>query len=141
PRMPPYGELLTHVHASTFTSWQDVGAWYWRLARDKLAADDSVRALAKKLTEGLTDERDKVAAIYHHAASETRYVALELGIEGIRPRSAALTLARGWGDCKDKATLIVSMLGVLGIEAELVLVRTGLRGGFGPTVPSIAPFD
>jgi len=68
-------------------------------------------------------------------------VALELGIEGIRPRRAALTLARGWGDCKDKAALIVSMLRELGIEAELVLVRTALRGSFDTTTASLALFD
>ena len=82
-----------------------------------------------------------MAAIYDHVTNETRYVALEFGIEGIRPRKAALTLARGWGDCKDKATLFVAMLDEVGIEAELVLVRTQLRGGFDPKVASLAPFD
>jgi tetratricopeptide (TPR) repeat protein len=141
PRMPRLGELLAHVHVSTFASWSDVGAWYWGLSKDKLAADDDVRKLARELTKGLTDPREQVAAIYRQVSSETRYVALEFGIEGIRPRQAALTLARGWGDCKDKATLFVAMLDELGIAAELVLVRTGLRGGFDPSVASLAPFD
>lgn len=141
PRMPRLGELLAHVHVSTFASWSEVGTWYWSLAKDKLAADDEVRALARELTKGLTEPREKVAAIYDHVTNETRYVALEFGIEGIRPRKAALTLARGWGDCKDKATLFVSMLDEVGIEAELVLVRTQLRGGFDPQVASLAPFD
>jgi len=141
PRMPRPAELLLHVHASTFASWDDVGRWYWGLAKDKLDVDEDVRTIARKLVAGLSSDRDKVAAIYRYAASETRYVALEFGIEGIRPRRAALTLARGWGDCKDKATLIVSMLGEVGIEAELVLVRTGLRGGFDTSTASLAPFD
>jgi tetratricopeptide (TPR) repeat protein len=140
-RMPRPAELLAHVHASTFASWKDVGAFYWRLARDKLDVDEDVRALAKRLVAGRSSDRDKVAAIYHFAASEIRYVALELGIEGIRPRAAALTLARGWGDCKDKATLIIALLREVGIAAEYVLVRTGLRGKFDPTTPSLAPFD
>ena len=141
PRMPPLSELLAHVHVSTFPSWSEVGRWYWTLARDKVDADDNIRALARELVKGKTDERAKVAAIYRHVGSEVRYVALELGIEGIRPRSAALTLARGWGDCKDKATLMVSMLREVGIEAELVLVRTRLRGDFDTTTASLAPFD
>ena len=141
PLMPRLPELLVHVHASTFASWQDVGRFYWGLMRDKLDVDDDVRALAKKLVAGLEDDRAKVAAIYRQAATETRYVALEFGIEGIRPRRAALTLARGWGDCKDKATLIVALLREVGIDAEVVLVRTGLRGGFDPTTASLEPFD
>lgn len=141
PRMPRLGELLAHVHVSTFADWSEVGQWYAGLAREKLDADDDVRKLARKLTAGLTTDRQKVAAIYGYAAGKVRYVALELGIEGIRPRRAALTLARGWGDCKDKATLIVSMLREVGIDAELVLVRTGLRGGFDSSTASLAPFD
>src|SRR5690606_19912068 len=40
PRMPRLGELLTHVHVSTFADWKSVGAWYLSLARDKMDADD-----------------------------------------------------------------------------------------------------
>ncbi|MCA9625831.1 MAG: DUF3857 domain-containing protein, partial [Myxococcales bacterium] len=141
PRMPRLGELLVHVHASTFASWPEVGRWYWSLAKDKMTADGEVRRIARELTKGMTEVADKVAAIYHYASSETRYVALEFGIEGIRPRRAALTLARGWGDCKDKASLIVAMLAEVGVDAEIVILRTGLRGGFDPTIASLAPFD
>lgn len=141
PRMPQLGELLAHVHVSTFASWEDVGAWYWTLARDKVDVDDDVRKVARKLAKGLETDREKVASVYRYVANETRYVALEFGIEGIRPRRAALTLARGWGDCKDKATLIVSMLSELGIGAELVILRTGLRGGFDTSTASLEPFD
>jgi transglutaminase-like putative cysteine protease/tetratricopeptide (TPR) repeat protein len=141
PHMPPLSEVVAQVHVSSFDSWDAVARWYWGLAHDKLEADEDVRRLARKLVAGLSNERDKVAAIYRHAANETRYVALELGIEGIRPRRAALTLARGWGDCKDKATLIVSMLRELGIASQLVLVRTGLRGHMPTDNASLAPFD
>ncbi len=140
-RMPPLAELAGHIHVSSFQSWKKLGAWYARLSRDKLDVDDAVRKRAQDLTAGLSSVRQKVAAIYHYVSSELRYVALEFGIEGIRPRRAALTLARGWGDCKDKATLIVSLLRELGIEAELVLVRTSLRGGVATKTPSLAVFD
>jgi hypothetical protein len=69
-------------------------------------------------------------------------VALEFGIEGIKPRRCALTIARGWGDCKDKATVIVTMLRELGIPSTLVLVRTGMRGDLPMGAPpSLAVFD
>src|SRR5262249_293424 len=69
------------------------------------------------------------------------YVALEFGIEGIRPRRCAQTVARGWGDCKDKATLIVTMLRELGIPSTIVLVRTKMRGDIENDPASLAPFD
>ncbi|MBM4358044.1 MAG: DUF3857 domain-containing protein [Deltaproteobacteria bacterium] len=137
----PAAEALGCVHASSQESWSAVGRFYWGIAKDKLEPDDEIRRLAREVTRGATDLQGRVAAVYRHAANETRYVALEFGVEGIRPRRASLTLARGWGDCKDKAALIVAMLRSLGIDAEMVLVRTGLRGRFDPTVASLAPFD
>src|SRR6476620_1365289 len=80
-------------------------------------------------------------AIYDEVVQRTRYVALEFGIYGYKPRPCALTFARGWGDCKDKATLIVTMLKEAGIPASLVLVRTGMRGEFETEPASLAPFD
>lgn len=140
PVMPPWAEILPHVHVSTFKTWNEVGAWYWGLARDQFDVDDEVRRRVKEITKGLTDDAAKVKAIYKYA-TETRYVALEFGMEGIRPRRCAQTLARGWGDCKDKATLIVTMLREAGIPSTIVLVRTGMRGSIESDPASLAPFD
>ncbi|MFO0763026.1 MAG: DUF3857 domain-containing protein [Byssovorax sp.] len=140
PVMPPWAEVLPHVHVSTFKTWDEVGAWYWGLAREQFDVDDEVRKKVQEITRGLKDDAAKIKAVYRYA-TRTRYVALELGLEGIRPRRCAQTLARGWGDCKDKATLIVTMLRELGIPSTIVLVRTGMRGGIEPEPASLAPFD
>lgn len=141
PAMPPLAEVAASVTSTTFGSWDDVGRWFWGLAKDQFDADDTVRAKVKELTKGLTDDREKVRAVYDFVVQRTRYVALEFGIEGFRPRRCAQTLGRGWGDCKDKATVIVTMLRELGIPANIVLVRTGMRGRTNPDVPSYAMFD
>ena len=99
-----------------------------------------MRKKVKEITKGLKDDAAKVKAIYKYA-TKTRYVALEFGVSGIRPRRCAQTLARGWGDCKDKATLIVTMLREIGIPSTIVLVRTGMRGQLAPDPPSLAAFD
>src|SRR4029077_19762787 len=70
-----------------------------------------------------------------------RYVALEFGIHGYKPYRCAQIFARGFGDCKDKATLIVTMLGALGIKATPVVVRTGNKGAIEASPASLAPFD
>lgn len=140
PAMPPWGEVLGHVHVSTFATWDEVGAWYWGLVREQFDVDDEVRKVTREITKGLKDDASKVKAVYAYA-TRTRYVALEFGIEGIRPRRSAQTLARGWGDCKDKATLIVTMLRELGIPSTIVLVRTRQRGDIESSPASLAPFD
>jgi hypothetical protein len=68
-------------------------------------------------------------------------VALEFGIHGFKPYRCAQIFARGFGDCKDKATLIVTMLREAGIPATIVIVRTQMRGDFDEAPASLAPFD
>jgi len=141
PLMPPLAEVASSVGASTFSSWNDVGAWFWGLSKDQFDVDDEVRKKVAEITRGKTDELEKIRAVYGYVVQRTRYVALEFGIDGFRPRRSAQTLARGWGDCKDKAALIVTMLRELGVEAQMVLVRTGMRGEAPSEPPSYDFFD
>jgi len=141
PHQPAYGQILRHVHVSTYKSWDEMGAWYWGLVKDQFVADDEVRRRVAEITKGKTTVRDKVDAVYDYVVEKTRYVALEFGIHGFKPYRCAQIFARGFGDCKDKATLIVTMLQELGIPATIVIVRTGTKGDFEDFPASLAPFD
>jgi tetratricopeptide (TPR) repeat protein len=141
PSMPPLTETVATVSASTFTTWDEVGKWFWGLAKDQFDIDDDVRKKVAEITKGLTTDDEKVRAVYDWVVQRTRYVALEFGIEGFRPRRCAQTISRGWGDCKDKATVIVAMLKELGIPANIVLVRTQMRGDTPTDPPAYAIFD
>lgn len=141
PAMPAWSEVLGFVHVSTYANYDEVGRWYWGLAKDQFDLDDETRKLAREITQGLTTDREKVAAVYNWVIKNTRYVALEFGIYGFKPRRCVQTVSRGWGDCKDKATVIVSLLSELGIDSTIVIVRTQMRGGFRSKVASLAPFD
>lgn len=141
PSAPPLAEALGYVHVSTFKSWDDMGKWYWGFVKDQFAVDDEVRRHATEITKGKTTDKDKIKAVYDFVVQKTRYVALEFGVHGFKPYRCAQIFARGFGDCKDKATLIVSMLKELNIPATIVIVRTGLKGDFNTDVASLAPFD
>lgn len=138
---PPWTEVLGHVNVSTYKSWDDMGRWYWGLVKDQFIPDDEVRRRAEALTHGLKDVPSKVRAIYDYVVQKTRYVALEFGIHGYKPYRCAEIFARGFGDCKDKATLIVTMLNALGIKAIPVIVRTANKGDIESAPASLAPFD
>lgn len=141
PMAPPLGELAANVGVSTFATWNEVGSWFWALSKDQLDSDEELKKKVSELTRGKTEELEKIRAVYDYVVQRTRYVALEFGIEGYRPRRSTQTLARGWGDCKDKAALIVSMLKEVGVEAQMVLVRTSQRGEGPSEPPSYAFFD
>jgi tetratricopeptide (TPR) repeat protein len=139
--MPPWSEVLGFIHVSTYKDWNDLGAWYWGLVQEQLDLDEETRNKLKEITRDKTTDLEKVKAVYAWVTKNTRYVALEFGIYGYKPRRCVQTVNRGWGDCKDKATVIVTFLRELGIDANLVVLRTGMRGKFHSKIPSLAPFD
>ena len=67
---------------------------------------------------------------------EIRYVGIEIGIGGLQPHPAADVFKYRYGDCKDKATLLIAMLNAVGVRATWVLVDTH-RGFIDPALPSI----
>jgi len=141
PAMPAWPEVLGFVHVSTFQTWKDLGQWYWGLVKEQFDLDDETRKLAREVAKGQKTDLDKVKAVYNWVVKNTRYVALEFGIYGYKPRRCVQTVSRGWGDCKDKATVIVTLLEELGIPSTIVVLRTQLRGDFKSKIPSLAPFD
>ena len=141
PAMPGLAEVAPYLHVSTYASWDEVGAWYWRLVEEQLAADDDLRRAARAVVHAGDDDRARVRAIHDLVVTGTRYVGLEFGIHGYKPYKVTQVLARRFGDCKDKASLLVALLREVGVDAELVLVRTR-RGGLLDREPaSLAVFD
>ncbi|MDI7267689.1 MAG: DUF3857 domain-containing protein [Myxococcota bacterium] len=139
---PPMRELSRPILVSTFATWEDLGRWWWGLVAEQLRPDESIRRRTAEILAGADTVEEKVAGIYDWVIRNTRYVALEFGIHGWKPYRAHDVISRGFGDCKDKAALIHTMLAAAGIDSRLVLLRT--RGYSGKAVsdfPYIAQFD
>jgi len=141
PAMPGVGETSPYLHVSTYASWNDVGAWYWHLVEESLAADDEVRRTARGLVKRGMSDADRARAVYDFVVKSTRYVGLEFGIHGYKPYKVTQVLARRFGDCKDKAALTIALLREVGVPAELVLVRTRRGGHLDREPASLAIFD
>ncbi|HEV2619471.1 MAG TPA: DUF3857 and transglutaminase domain-containing protein, partial [Acidobacteriaceae bacterium] len=124
---------------STFPSWDAVGAWYASLAADRTAPDDAIKSKVADLTAGKSTDLDKAQAIYNFVANHIRYIGVDLGIGRYQPHLASEVFANQFGDCKDKHTLLASMLSVAGIHADPVLIGAGVR--FNSAVPSPASFN
>lgn len=141
---PGATEQVAYLHASSFGGWPDVVQWYQGLLREALparGADPLLRDLAARLAQGKPTAEAKVRAVYDYARSQVRYVGLEFGIHSIKPHTAREVAQRQFGDCKDKATLIVALLGELGIDAELALVRTADHGQLSDSIASLGVFN
>ncbi|MHB8736514.1 MAG: DUF3857 domain-containing protein, partial [Terriglobales bacterium] len=141
PQAPPAIEQLPYIAVSSFRDWQQFGNWYLQLIRDTFVMDENLRRTTDDLVKNLTSPADKVNAIYNYVIRNTHYVALEFGIHGYRPYPVTQVYQRRFGDCKDKASLMVAMLARAGIAADVVLVRIRELGLVDPTIPAVADFD
>src|SRR5512140_2577485 len=142
PNMPGWAEVATTLHVSTYQTWEQVGRYYWGLVRDQLTPDDELRKTVDQALSGV-DRKDNMAvvrAVYDWVVTNTRYVALEFGIHGYKPYRVDRVLARRFGACKDKASLIHAMLGVAGVQSRLVLLRMRRLGDIGEEPASLAAF-
>ncbi|WP_419805613.1 DUF3857 domain-containing protein [Terriglobus sp.] len=130
---------LPDVAFTTFPDWASVGAWYRGLEGDRMQPDAAVRARVAQITAHSETEQDKVRAVYDWVASNIRYVGVALGVGRYQPHAASEVLQNQYGDCKDKHTLLASMLLALGEQPDAVLIGAGVR--FNAAVPSPAAFN
>jgi len=141
PHSPGATETLPYVHVSTMADWKQLGKWYAELVRPQFSLDPLLEDEVARLTAGARTEKEKIAAIQEFVLRKTRYVALEFGVYSYKPYPVTQTFARRFGDCKDKASLMIAMLRESGIDAELALVRTRSLGNVADQPASVAVFD
>lgn len=71
--------------------------------------DEGLAQTSKDITANLSNEEEKIKAIYYWVKEHIKYVAFEYGYEGFTPRDASLVYKRKFGDCKDMSSIIVNM--------------------------------
>lgn len=152
PLMPAGAEVLPYIKVSTFQTWKDMTQWYWNLSRDQLIPGAPLRdRLAKVLAEyqmkyNIPIDKelsawDKVRAVNTFVNTGVRYLGLEFGIDGYKPHKVDEICNAQYGDCKDKAALAVVMLKELGIDANIVILRTTDLGEIDYELPTLGIFN
>jgi hypothetical protein len=69
-------------------------------------------------------DKQKVETIYNFLTREVKYSFVPFLQSGYIPKDPGLTICSKIGDCKDVATLMITMLREVGIESYYVLVKT-----------------
>ena len=142
--MPPWravaGLLVVHFippgggTSRGFRTWKEMGDWEAGLDQGRRDASPEIKQKVAALTSGLNTDIEKMRALAKFVQGDVRYVAIELGIGGWQPHAAPEIFAHKFGDCKDKATLMSSMLHEIGIESYYVSINTR-RGAAVPARP------
>jgi len=118
-----------------FTSWQEMGNWYRNLTNGRRDASPQITQEVATLTASTQSPLEKIKALAQFVQHDIRYVAIELGIGGWQPHAASEIFAHRYGDCKDKATLLSSMLSQIGVESFYVVINSE-RGSVTPQIPA-----
>lgn len=150
PEMPPMegvmGQLIITFFppggraSNGFAAWRDMGEWYSGLVKDRVEASPEIKDQVARLTAGKNTPAEKMQALAQFVQHDIRYVAIELGIGGWQPHAAPEVFSHRYGDCKDKATLMRSMLHEIGVDSYYVVINTR-RGAVGPDTPAHNGFN
>lgn len=115
-----------YVAFSTGKSWQDVAQRYSEIVDKQIAGSSATLSpLVKAAAAGSSKRADIVAQILAEIQKNVRYAGVEVGEGSVIPRPPQEVLGHKYGDCKDKATLLVAMLREAGIPAHVALLRAG----------------
>jgi hypothetical protein len=141
-REPYAGEpdtVYAGIEAAGAVTWSDIAHWYAGLAKDRSTVTPALATKLGQVVAGATTLGDSVKAVHRWVAQDIRYVSLSLGLGGYQPRPPADVSETSYGDCKDKATLFIALLGRLGVTAYPVLLSSS--GSADSTLPSVGQFD
>ncbi|KWH48000.1 hypothetical protein WM00_25860 [Burkholderia cepacia] len=117
-----YGDRLV---VSTLPDYAAFAARYRNAAVDPGMDDPAVTQLARTLTAGAADPRDKARILYDWVQANVRYVGLFLGETAAAPHRVTDILRNRYGDCKDHVALFGALLAAVGIRSEPVLINLG----------------
>jgi predicted transglutaminase-like cysteine proteinase len=147
--MPPYQGMMglmvvsfvpPGLKSAGFSNWREMGEWYFRLLLGRADASPEIKKRVAELTASAKTQTEKMQAIARFVQQDIRYVAIELGIGGWQPHLAADVFKHRYGDCKDKVTLMRSMLAEVGVESYDVVINTQ-RGSITPETPAYQGFN
>src|SRR6185437_5167889 len=119
------------------SSWDAYARWEAALLSEAFTSSPELDALAKKLTAGASTPREKLDRLAAYVAQEIRYQQeYEDTIAGVKPHSAGVVLERGYGDCKDKAVLMIRLAKAVGVDLRFAVLRTTPFGKVWKQIPN-----
>jgi hypothetical protein len=144
PSRPEWGALAARMSVQwgdaavdgADNQWRAIGQWVTTLEANRPDPSPEITTQTQTLIAGAPDFYSKLSRITDFIQKNIRYFIVERGIGGWRANTAADIYRNKYGDCKDKTTLLISMLQVAGIHAFYVPVDAR-RGLVDPEFPSL----
>ncbi len=128
--MPPLNDVGKVLYVSTIKNWNYIAGWYLHLTRSKIIPNFEIKEKVNELLQGKESLSlyDKIKIIYDYIVQNITYSSVSFRQSAFIPQKARDVLITKIGDCKDMATLFITMLKELNINADYVLVNTRDNG-------------
>ena len=140
-QIPSWFAPYPWLQINEFTNWSEVAAWATGLfVTTNLEAPGLQSEIANLKQPGQTAEQTVQRAL-EFVQNNVRYLGIEFGPNSYRPTDPAKVLQQRFGDCKDKAFLLCTLLRGLGYDVSPVLVATAFRQTLPDLLPAPHDFD
>jgi len=151
--LPSDESSVPFVAFSTGKSWQELATRYSEIVEKQIGAPASAgdaspakagapfSAFLKDAIGTSTDRNEIIAKALAAIEKNVRYAGVEVGEGSIVPLVPSQVVTLKYGDCKDKATLLVAMLRAAGLKANVGLLRAGTGLDVHPDLPSLSEFN
>jgi hypothetical protein len=107
-------------------TWEELARLVADIIEPRLTITPELQAKAEALVAGKPTRWERIRALTEFVQKEVTYLSITLDkdyLAGYRPHPAPEVLQNRYGDCKDKATLLVAMLRAIGEKGYVVLVH------------------
>ncbi|HEY4083626.1 MAG TPA: DUF3857 domain-containing protein [Burkholderiaceae bacterium] len=140
PTAPVTEVYRDQVEYSEFADWPDVARWAEQLFANTRGSG-VLKAKAAEIRAQAATPDERLERALDFVQQDIRYFGTEIGVNSHRPANADEVLRQRFGDCKDKAALLVNLLAELDMKATPALVSTYLRDDVSKRLPSPLNFD
>lgn len=130
PQMVSQNNVQLKLLLSTSPDWEAKSRWFCGVNEDydAFTPTPEVQAFVNKLLLPATTEEDSISILTHWVADNMRYSGISMGKgEGFTLHNAKMNFTDRCGVCKDKASLLISMLRAAGFESYAAMTMAGER--------------
>ena len=130
PNMVDLYDVAPKLMLSSTDRWEDKSRWFSGVNEDygSFVPTPEVEKKVREILKGVTDEGRKIWLVNHWVSDYMRYSGISMGEgEGYTLHNAKMNFTDRCGVCKDKASMLVTMLRAAGFEAHPAMTMAGSR--------------
>jgi transglutaminase-like putative cysteine protease len=139
--LPSWLDVYPAVMVGEFPNWKTVNDWAVNIFPMNVPLSAGLKQKVEEIASQFAGAEERTLAALRFVQDDIRYMGIEMGENSHRPHAPSQVFQQRFGDCKDKAYLLCTLLRVLGIEAYPVLINTDYKKTISTWPPSPTSFN